>query len=172
MIDENDWRGLRRLFAGTFSSSLHFSIASLGPDGAPFVTPVGSVLLQDEPGRASYFELYTQGLGARLVEDPRLCVLAVDSGRWLWLRALWRGRFPRLPAIRLRGRAELDLRAPTDRERRRMLKRIRGVRHLRGGRLLWGDLDCPVRDIVIDEVDTVGLGALTFEEDHAHRAMG
>ena len=164
MIDEVGWKSLRRLFGATFSSSLHFSVGSVGANGEPVVTPIGSVLLHEEPGRASYFELYSHGLGARLTADPRLCVVAVDSSRWLWLRALWRGRFPRLAAIRLRGRAEASLRPADDDERQRMLKRIRGVRRLKGGRLLWSDFDCPVRDIWIDDVNTVGLGKLTFNQ--------
>ena len=160
MIDTNDWQTLKRLFGATFRNTLHFSIGSLGVGGDPIVTPVGSVLLH-EPGHASYFELYAHGLGQRVSKDPRISVLAVDSGRWLWLNALWRGRFARLPAIRLVGRADGAVRPPSDSERQRMLKRIRGVRHLKGGRAVWHDFDCPVRDLWIDRIDGINLGALS-----------
>ncbi len=164
MIDEDLWREIRHLFAASFSSTLHFSVASTGPDGEPWVTPVGSVLL-GEPGRACYFEMYTQRLGGRLSADPRVCILAVDSGKRLWLDALCRSRFSRLPAIRLRGRARTETRAPTEQERDRMLRRVRGARLLPGGKLLWPSFDCSVRDIEIDAVDPVKLGGLVTRGD-------
>jgi len=159
MIDEELWQEIRHLFTSSFSSTLHFSVASTGPGGEPCVTPVGSVLL-GKPGRACYFEMYAHRLGARLSADPRVCVLAVDSGKRLWLDALCRSRFSRLPAIRLRGRAHTETRAPTDEERDRMLRRVRGARLLPGGKLLWPSFDCSVRDLDIDGVDPVRLGGL------------
>lgn len=158
-LDEALWRDLRRLFASTFSSSLHFSVASVDMDGAPWVTPVGSILL-GESGRATYFEMYSHRMGARLAHDPRVSILAVDSGKRLWLGAFARSRFARLPAIRLRGRAHPETRAPTDEEKRRMLRRVGRFRRLPGGRRLWPSLDCGVRDIDIDVVDPVRLGGL------------
>lgn len=159
-IDEHEWRALRRLFAASFTSSFHFAVASAGAQGEPWVTPVGSVLLH-EPGRATYFELYARGLGHRLSRDPRVSVLAVDSAKLRWLAGLVRGRFARAPAVRLRGRAAASTREATEAERHRFLRRVRGVRHLKGGRALWGDLDAPVRDLWIDRVEPVRLGALT-----------
>lgn len=159
MIDEQHWRDLRRLFASTFSSSFHFSVASAGSSGEPWVTPVGTVLL-GEPGRAIYFEMYTQRLGARLAADPRVCIMAVDSGRLLWLEALVRARFRRLPAVRLRGRASASTRQATTKERSRVLRRLGGAQRLPGGRRLWPNLDSPVRDLWIEHVDPIGLGGL------------
>lgn len=159
MIDDDTWRNLRRLFASTFASSLHFSVASLGANGEPSVTPVGSILL-GEPGRACYFEFYTQALGERFAADPRVSILAVDSGKRLWLEAFFRGRFRRIPAVRLRGRASATTRTPTANEHQRMQRRVRGVRYLPGGRLLWPSFDHPVRDIRIDAVEPIYLGGM------------
>ena len=160
MIDEGEWNQLRGLFAATLTNSFHFSIASIGPQGMPWVTPVGSVLLH-EPGHASYFELFAHGLGRRLEAEPRMSMLAVDSGRLRWMKALLRGRFERPPAVRLRGVAETATRPATDIEIARMLKRVRGVRHLKGGKVLWGKMDVPVRHLRIERIEHIRLGSLT-----------
>jgi hypothetical protein len=159
VIDTGEWDELRGLFRATFSSSLHFSLASVGGGGEPLVTPIGSVLLA-EPGHALFFELYAHGLGARLAADPRVSLLAVDSGRLLWLGALWRGRFPRRPAVRLVGRAAPECRPSTEAERERWRRRVAPVWALRGSRTLWSDL-ARVRDLWIDRVDRVRIGPLT-----------
>ena len=94
------WPWLRSLFREAFSSSLHFSLASVNADGSPHVTPIGSVLL-GEPGRGLYFEVFTRELPRNVHRDSRMCILAVNSSWGLWLRALWAGRFPHPPAVRL-----------------------------------------------------------------------
>ncbi|MEQ1570570.1 MAG: pyridoxamine 5'-phosphate oxidase family protein [Myxococcota bacterium] len=159
MIDPNEWEAVRPLFRTAFRTSLHFALASVDADGAPRVTPIGTVLLA-EPGHALYFELFAHGLGARLSADPRVSVLAVDSGRLLWLRALWQVRFPRPPAARLVGRASPERRPPTEGERRRWERRMGPVARLPGARRLWGELPW-VRDLWIDRIDRVRIGPLT-----------
>lgn len=158
MIAEPEWTQLRRLLASAFSSSLHTAVASVGPDGAPYVTPIGSLLLGD-PGHAFYFEIFASGLGRRLGRDQRLSVLVVDSGRLLWLRALVGGRFPRPPAVRLVGRAG-ERRPPSESELRRWRRRVGLLARLPGGRTLWSRLDA-VRELRIERVDPIRLGALT-----------
>ncbi len=159
MVDHREWAQLRRLFNSTFASSLHFSVATIGDRGQPLVTPIGSVLL-GEPGQAYYFEIFATGLGRRLAVDPRVSLLAVDSGKLLWLAALARGRFARMPAVRLNGRAGPRTRMATETERSRWRRRVRRVLPLRGGRLLWSQLDV-VRDVRVESVDRIRLGALT-----------
>jgi uncharacterized protein len=84
------------------ASSLHCAVASLDPDGSPHVTPIGSVLL-GEPGRAVYFDAYNVALARNLDRDPHCAMLAVDSRKASWLRALLRGRFDKAPGVRLIG---------------------------------------------------------------------
>jgi hypothetical protein len=84
------------------ASSLHCAVASLDPDGSPHVTPIGSVLLS-EPGRAVYFDAHNVALARNLDRDPHCAMLAVDSRKASWLRALLRGLFDKAPGVRLIG---------------------------------------------------------------------
>ncbi|MFO0567052.1 MAG: pyridoxamine 5'-phosphate oxidase family protein [Polyangiaceae bacterium] len=162
-VEPRTWLELKRLFARTFSSSLHFAVASVGADGEPCLTPVGAVFL-GEPGHAFYLELYATGLGRRLALDPRVAILAVDSGRLLWFRSLLSGRFARVPAVRLRGLAAREPRAPTSAELARIARRLGAARFLPGGRVLWPNLDAAarlrVRDLEIHRIEPVHLGRM------------
>ena len=40
-----DWPTATGVFKRSFRSSFHYSVATVGPDGAPHVTPIGSVML-------------------------------------------------------------------------------------------------------------------------------
>lgn len=155
------WRGIRRVFAAAFSSSFHFAIATVGADGEPFVTPIGSVVLT-EPGRGFYFEVFTTRLPKNLQREPRISILGVNSGRLFWLRALLFGRFPAPPAVRLRGRVVGEPRKATAREVALFQRRVRPFRRLRGYALLWGRLQRgQVRDLEIDSAEPVLLGPMT-----------
>lgn len=164
-MDADRWVALKGLFSRTFASSLHFAISSVGADGAPMVTPVATVFLEG-PGRAYYFELYATGLGQRLSRDPRVSILAVDSGKGLWLRSLLGGRFLRAPAVRLVGTAAAESRPSTERERARLVRRLGFARHLPGGRLLWPDVESEaglrvrVRDVTIERIDWIRFGPM------------
>ncbi len=153
-----DWAETKALFREAFRSSFHYSVASLGEDGAPHLTPVGSVLLT-EPGRGIFFDIFTAQLGKNLDNDPRVCVMAVNSGKRFWLRSLARGRFARHPALRLYGTAG-PRRDATSEEQARFRKRIRPARRLRGHDLLWRDLS-HVRDLTFHTIVPVRVGAMT-----------
>ncbi len=153
-----DWSATRELFRRGFRSSLHCSIATVGPDGAPHVTPIGSVMLT-EPGRGIFFDIFTSRLTRHLDDDPRVCVMAVDSRLRFWLASLMRGRFADLPALRLIGTAG-PRRAATPDEQERWLRRVRSVRRLKGHGLLWGNLS-HVRDLTFHTALPVDVGVMT-----------
>jgi uncharacterized protein len=156
---ESSWRSVRTLWTEAFCTSFHFAIASVRPDGSPHVTPIGSILLLPEPGRAIYFEEFTRRLPDHLERDPRVSILAVRSGSWFWLRALVRGRFSAPPAVRLSGVVG-DRREAAPEELARIRRRFRGLRFTRGYGLLWERLGT-VRDVKIHSVEPVILGAMT-----------
>jgi hypothetical protein len=155
--DGMDWEAVRAVFRRGFRSSLHFALATVGEDGTPHVTPIGSVLLT-EPGKGIFFDIFTSQLARNLDRDPRVCVMAVDSGKRFWLTSLMKGRFAALPALRLVGTAG-PLRIATPEEQTRWLRRVRPVRRLAGHRR-WGDLR-QVRDLTFDAVLPVTMGAMT-----------
>ena len=153
-----DWTTAREMFRRAFRSSFHYSIATVGEDGAPHVTPIGSVLLTD-PGKGIFFEIFTSQLGRNLDNDARVCVMAVDSGKRFWLTSLARGRFAGSPALRLIGTAG-PRRAATLEEQQLWLRRVRSSRRLKGHRLLWGDITY-VRDLTFDAALPVRIGTMT-----------
>ncbi len=155
---EIDWPTTREMFRRGFRSSFHYAIATVDQDGAPHVTPIGSVMLT-EPGRGLFFDIFTSQLSQNLDRDPRVCVMAVDSGKRFWLATLARGRFGDHPALRLTGTAG-SRRQATPEERQRWLRRVRPVRRLKGHPLLWGDLT-HVRDLTVHAVLPVRVGSMT-----------
>ncbi len=162
MIDPDiDWETTRQAFRRGFRTSFHYAVATVGEDGAPHVTPIASVVLTD-PGRGFFFDIFTAQLGRNLDRDPRVCVMAVDSGVRFWLGSLRRGRFASPPAIRLAGTAG-PRREATPEERERWLRRVRPLRRLAGHRHLWGRLEY-VRDLTFDRVVPVRMGIMTDEQ--------
>ncbi len=155
---DGHWDEIRRVFGGAFASSLHFAVATVRPDGAPHVAPIGSVLLLEQ-GRGLYFERFTVRTSRHLELDGRVCVLAVNSSRWLWVRALVRGRFAAPPAVRLTGVAGAR-RPATDAELALWRRRVRRLRGTRGHALLWAEMRT-VRELHFDAWEPVLLGAMT-----------
>ena len=156
-LHEN-WDVVKALFRDSFRSSFHYAIATVGKDGQPHVTPIGSLIL-GEPGCGFYFERFTQRLPRNLGADGRVCVLAVNSSRWYWLKALFQGRFASPPAVRLYGVAG-QLRPADRREKALWLRRVRRVRFSRGYASMWADMD-RVREIRFDRIEPVHIGAMT-----------
>ncbi len=153
-----DWPIAQSVFRRAFRSSYHYSIATVSESGDPHVTPIGSVMLT-EPGRGLFFDILTSRLSRNLDRDPRVCVMAVDTGKRFWLKSLARGRFAAPPALRLSGTAG-PRRPATAEEQARWLRRVRMVRRLNGHAALWGNLD-HVRDLSFGRAIPVRLGTMT-----------
>ncbi len=140
------WPQVREIFDASIKSSLHCAIASVDEAGAPHVTPVGHIFLRDDR-TAFFFDEHLRKLRENLDQDPRVCLLLVNSNRWFWLRSLLCGRFASAPGVRLIGVAGSRRTATAD-ERAAYEARVRSFRRTRGYDLIWKDL-CHVRDIEI-----------------------
>ncbi|MFN7862985.1 MAG: pyridoxamine 5'-phosphate oxidase family protein [Curvibacter sp.] len=138
------WSEVKRVVGQGQRSSIHCAIASVSPDGTPHVTPVGTVFLRDDL-TGYYFDQYTSSLAQNLDLNPNLCLTAVNTGSWFWLKSLWSGRFGSPPGVRLYGTAG-PLRAATQEELQGIQERVKPTNWLRGSRLLWSDFR-NVRDI-------------------------
>ncbi len=156
-ITPADWEIIRGVFRDGFASGFHFAVATLGEDGFPQVTPIGSFVL-GEVGRAFYTENFAQGLARRLERDPRMCVMAFNSSRWELLKTLWRGKALRPFGVRLFGRAGARREATAD-EAEYFSRRVRPLRFLRGHGLLWGKVRT-VRDVRFHAFEPVRLPPL------------
>jgi len=148
------WPEIRRLWKSTQFGAF----ATLGPDG-PQVTPIGSVYLHPTEPRGYYHPIFAARLAKTLTHDPRFELLFVDTGTVAWISALVRGRFDRLVAARLRGRAVGPRRHATEQEVALWHQRVRPVRWTRGYELLWKDVRF-VQELRFDALIPVRFGAM------------
>lgn len=154
-ITDDIWERIRTLFSNAFESSFYCTFATVGEDGMPRATPIGSLILgSDRTG--FYFEEYSSGLSKNLRTNPRVCILAVDTNKRLWFKMLLFGEFTETFAVRLMGTAG-HKRPATNEEIALFLDRVSPYRMLKGHDLLWGSLT-QVRDITFDSFDPVRIG--------------
>lgn len=156
-IEEN-WGEIKELFRESFRSSFHYAIATVSDDGKPHVTPIGSLIL-GRPGFGFYFEEFSKNLPRHLGSKAHVCVLAVNSSRWFWVRSLSNGRFRTPPAIRMRGKAT-ELRLATEREKALWLNRVKRARFSKGHAIMWRGMNM-VRDIEFSSIEPVNIGEMT-----------
>lgn len=153
-----NWSEVKALFRDSLRSSFHYAIATVKENGEPQVTPIGSLIL-GQPGEGFYFERFTRNLPKNIDNNSRICVLAVNSSRWFWMKSLWSGKFAALPAIRLYGSAQ-ELRPATEHEIALWQKRVHSVRHTKGHKLMWSEMNM-VRTIRFDRIEPVHVGSMT-----------
>jgi hypothetical protein len=159
VISAREWSLVRATWTHVLRSSTHYAIASVTPDGAPHVTPIGSVFLNAEPGTGLYIDMFNRQLAENVRANPRVMILGVDSGKFMWLRSLLRGRFVRPPGVRLTATVG-EARPSTEEERKRLNSALGPLVRTPGGRLLWQNLP-QVRDLRIEAVVPLRIGRMT-----------
>lgn len=161
-IDDEKWKMIKELFKKAGYSSMHYAIATVNREGEPHVTPIGSLFLT-ETCKGFYFEEYVVHMKRNIEHNHRVCVMALNSSKWFWLKALIRGRFNEPCSIRLMGTAGVK-RDATSREHRLFQKITGPVKWTRGYKLLWENLKT-VRDIRFDSYELVKAGKMTAHLD-------
>ncbi len=156
-IDEH-WAEIKHLFRRSFRSSFHYAVATVDENGEPHITPIGSLIL-GAPGRGLYFEEFPRQLPRNLRTNKKICVLAVNSSRWFWMKSLLGGKFVSPPAVRLYGMAG-QLREATEQEIQLWQRRVGRVRFTKGHAMMWAKMRT-VRDIEFSRVEPVHVGAMT-----------
>ncbi len=86
-------------------------------------------------------------------------MLAVNSNNWFWIKSLFRGKFNNYPAIKLYGELG-QRREATEIEIRRLNKRMKTTKGMKGNKYLWGDMKF-VRDITFTKAEKINLGEMT-----------
>ena len=153
-----NWPDIRTHFSKSFGSSLHFSMASVDADQQPTSTPIGSLFLnKDQTG--FYFEKYPTKLPVNVKSNKKVCVLAVNSSKWLWLKSLFKEKFTSYPAVKLYGELG-DKRKATENEIRALERRMRSTKRLKGHQYLWGKMEI-VREITFTKAEKINLGKMT-----------
>jgi len=156
-VTEN-WQEVKELFTKSFKSSFHYAIATVNLEGEPHVTPIGSLIL-GRPGHGIYFEEFPRQLPDNLNANKNICVLAVNSGRWFWIKSLMSGRFSSPPAVRLHG-AVGEVRQASEKEVKLWQNRVKRVSFSKGHAMMWSNMKM-VRDITFTSIEPVHMGEMT-----------
>jgi hypothetical protein len=153
-----NWRNIRQHFNKSFKSNFHISIASVDANNNPTVTPIGSLFLNDNQ-TGFYFEKFTSKLPLHANTNKNICVLGVNSNRWFWIMALFKGNFSSPPAIKLYGELG-EKRKATPKEIKRLNRRMKMTKGLKGNTYLWGNMQF-VREVSFKNVESINLGKMT-----------
>ncbi len=154
----SNWKVIKRHFNKSFRTNYYVSIATVDKDNNPTVTPIGSLFLNNNK-TGFYFEKYPAKLPDNAQNNPNVCVLAVNSNIWFWLKSLFIGEFKNYPAIKLFGQLG-DKRKATDIEVRRLNSRMKITKGFKGNLYLWGKMEY-VRDISFTKAEKINLGEMT-----------
>ncbi len=157
-IDQN-WAEIKQLFKQAFKSSFHYAIATVNENGDPHVTPIGSLILS-KPGHGLYFEKFPKHLPQNLETNNKICVLAVNSSRWFWIKSLVAGKFASPPAIRLYGTVGTRQKA-TEKEIKLWQLMVKRARFTKGHAMIWADM-AMVRHIEFTHAEPVQIGKMTY----------
>ena len=155
---KNDWNKIRKHFNKSFSSNFHISIGSVDSENNPTVTPIGSLFMNDNQ-TGFYFEKFPSKLPEHAKNNPKVCLLGVNSGRVFWIKALFREKFSDYPAIKLYGELR-ERRKATEKEIERLNRRMKVTNRLKGNTYLWKKMEF-VREIQFTKAEKINLGKMT-----------
>jgi len=155
---EAAWPWITRLFKKSILTTGFYSFATSRPDGSAHVTPIASLVL-NEDGSGYFSDVLPGTMAGNLEGDERICIMAVRMGFWYWLKGLISGRFEGWPGVRLYGTAGKRRRArPGEVDRWR--RRVKRFKRLKGYKILWQDVDV-VRDVTFTHYEPVKAGGMT-----------
>jgi uncharacterized protein len=153
-----NWSDISKHVNISFRTNFHVTIASVDKENKPTATPIGSLFLnKDQTG--FYFEKYPSKLSEHAKHNKHICVLAVNSGKWFWLKSLFKGKFDSFPAIKLYGELG-ERRKATEIEIKRLNHRMKATKGLKGNTYLWSNMPY-VRDINFTTAEKINLGNMT-----------
>ena len=158
MIPAEKWNLIRPIFDNAFKSCMHFSMATVNEDGSPHITPIGSLILREDPS-GYFFDEYCTRTRENIARNPRVCFLAVNADRSFWVKSLIKGKFSASPAVRLMGTVS-ELREATPDEIADWQSHVAFARPTRGYQIMWGRLHS-VRDVQFDSFEPMSTGKMT-----------
>ena len=153
-----DWNKIREHFKRCYRSNFHVSIASVAKDNIPTVTPIGSFFLNNDQ-TGFYFEKFPTKLPTYAKINKHICVLAVNSNTWFWIKSLYKGKFNNYPAIKLYGMLG-ERRIATEKEKNRLNRRMLASKGFKGNKYLWSDMEY-IREVTFDKAEKINLGTMT-----------
>ncbi|AUC83900.1 pyridoxamine 5'-phosphate oxidase [Polaribacter sp. ALD11] len=157
---EENWQKIRIHFSKSIKANMHVSIASVNEEHQPTITPIGSLFL-NKYQTGFYFEKFASKLNINSKTNKNICVLAVNSNKWFWLKSLFKMSFSEYPALKLYGKLGTKRQA-TQKEYRAFERRVRKTKRLKGSSYLWEDMKM-VREIKFTKGEKINLGIMTKE---------
>ena len=137
-ITENNWGRVTKIVLESMKSSMCCGLGTVGADGIPHVTPIGSLVFTGV-GKGFYFEQLPVKTPENIRGNAELCFMAVNSSRLYWLKFFITGKFSALPGIRLYGTAG-EKRNATDLEKQLWQSKVKSFKKYKGYDILWKDL--------------------------------
>ena len=154
----NHWEAIRKVFDEAYKSCFHYAVASVNSDGSPHVTPIGGLFLRDDR-TGFYFDEFPTRLNENLKLNPRVCVMAVNADKMFWGKALFDGKFPSAPGVRLTGTVG-DVREATQDEIEAWQKKVGFTKGMKGYKIMWENMR-KVRDIKFGAYEPIFLADMT-----------
>lgn len=155
---EANWSIIKKHFNKSFKTSLSVSIASVDKDNKPTITPIGTFFLNKHQ-TGFYFEKFPKKIQENVKMNKNICVLAVNSSKWFWIKALYKLKFNAYPAIRLYGELR-EKRKATEIETSRLNRRMRITKGLKGSTYIWEKMEF-VREIKFIKAEGINIGKMT-----------
>lgn len=156
-----DQQLFQRKIKPLFSGAVFCAVATVNAAGRPHVTPIGSVVLT-HPDRGWFFQKFTKNIPANAEHCEYATIMAVNDGKWFWLKSLLKGRFKAPPAMRLEVKLGA-LREATEAEAGKFQRRVSLFKHTRGHALMWRDM-ARVREFEIVDYKPVYIGQMTGQQ--------
>ncbi len=150
-----NWSQVRSHFRKCQAQNLQQAIATVDELGLPQITPIGTVFLNDDQ-TGFYFEMYTTTLPDCAETTKRIAILGVNTSKWYWFKALFKGVFYGPPAVKLYGQLGQRRRA-TEVEMRRLERRLSSAKRMKGYDLLWKNMAF-IREFSIDAYKMIEFG--------------
>ncbi|TDR20495.1 pyridoxamine 5'-phosphate oxidase family protein [Marinicella litoralis] len=144
-----------------FSQAVFVAVATVNQAGMPHVTPIGSVVLKDK-NRGWFFQKFTKNIPQNAEHCEYATLMAVNDGKWFWLKSLIKGQFKQPPAMRLLVKLG-DLRPATEAEAQKFKRRVSLFKHSKGHALMWQDM-ANIREFEIIEYKPIYIGQMTAKQ--------
>lgn len=159
---QTSWPELVTLVNQGLRTNRYISLATVNPDGTPHITPIGSLMLK-ENCQGYFWEEFPRNMPRNLDLNPSICIMAVNTGKWFWLKSLFQGSFKTWPGIRLYGTAG-PKRPGTPEELSRWRNRVKSAKTTKGYKLMW-EKGQWVRDLYFKRFEPVLIGPMTRGTD-------
>ncbi|WP_154223226.1 pyridoxamine 5'-phosphate oxidase family protein [Marinicella rhabdoformis] len=141
-----------------FSQAVFCSVATVNAEGIPHVSPIGSVVLNDR-NSGWFFQKFTKNIPLNAEHCEYATIMAVNSGRWFWLKSLIKGSFKQPPAMRILVKLG-QVRPATEKEGQKFKRRVNIFKRTRGFDMMWKDMS-HIRDFEVIEYKPVFIGQMT-----------